>query len=494
MADETYSEGPRDEVHLKEYLAAIWKRKWLVLAVVVALSIPYPLYMIFWQEEVYESYCKMQVGGGSLRSEMVSAPSWGGTNPRQAIEMMKVSAVRQNAAAVLEVAGRPMHWLGQVRIVPVAGTNVVQIIAKGPTRQLSRDIADALAQGYIDYMEKNVAEASNEVLRWLNMQLADVKKRRFDAEERLKEFKQRVGIPSMDHARRMEMEKLALYNENYFRAVNNRVDAETRYRRYRKLLAGEGESMDQDQLLRTLQGLAEDIGDTELLQALSGETPANVRELDLAIRQGEIRLESLLGELKERHPKVQELKQQIAVLKQQRIEEQERLTQDQQKLREQAAGRLLLALETSYEAAVEKEKQAQDALDAFKKDSQAVSDVEIEYAILEREVQVQERMYNTLLQKVENTRLAMQANVRSAQILQRAGLGMAVDQRNPLKIAFITVFAVGLSVGLCMVLEYFNTAIRTVNDVERYLGLQVVGIIPKARAVKNRRSKTEDED
>ena len=45
----------------------------------------------------------------------------------------------------------------------------------------------------------------------------------------------------------------------------------------------------------------------------------------------------------------------------------------------------------------------------------------------------------------------------------------------------VTEIAVGLGLGVAVAvaLEYFDTTVRTPDDVERYLGLPVIGIVPR---------------
>ena len=44
------------------------------------------------------------------------------------------------------------------------------------------------------------------------------------------------------------------------------------------------------------------------------------------------------------------------------------------------------------------------------------------------------------------------------------------------------VVGLGVGVGLAVALEYFDTTVRNPDDVERYLGLPVIGIVPKFEA------------
>ena len=44
------------------------------------------------------------------------------------------------------------------------------------------------------------------------------------------------------------------------------------------------------------------------------------------------------------------------------------------------------------------------------------------------------------------------------------------------------VVGLGLGIAVAVALEYFDTTVRTPDDVERYLGLPVIGIVPRFEA------------
>ena len=44
------------------------------------------------------------------------------------------------------------------------------------------------------------------------------------------------------------------------------------------------------------------------------------------------------------------------------------------------------------------------------------------------------------------------------------------------------VVGLGLGIAVAIAIEYFDTTVRTPDDVERYLGLPVIGIVPKFEA------------
>ena len=80
--------------------------------------------------------------------------------------------------------------------------------------------------------------------------------------------------------------------------------------------------------------------------------------------------------------------------------------------------------------------------------------------------------------KIRDLTMASASSDDTARVLDRARDGELVDPKNPMKIAMAVIGALVVAFGLCFLLEGLDTSIKTPQDVERYLGLPVVALIP----------------
>ena len=59
-----------------------------------------------------------------------------------------------------------------------------------------------------------------------------------------------------------------------------------------------------------------------------------------------------------------------------------------------------------------------------------------------------------------------------------------------LNIILSIILGLGAGVGLAYFIEYLDTSLKTVEEIERYMDISVIGVIPQKVAWKNWRSKT----
>lgn len=67
-----------------------------------------------------------------------------------------------------------------------------------------------------------------------------------------------------------------------------------------------------------------------------------------------------------------------------------------------------------------------------------------------------------------------------------------IKPRPQLNIAIAALLGLMVSVGIVFLMEYFDNTIKTTNDVERYLELPVIGMIPKFEMAEEKEDKSEN--
>lgn len=117
---------------------------------------------------------------------------------------------------------------------------------------------------------------------------------------------------------------------------------------------------------------------------------------------------------------------------------------------------------------------------------QGLPAAELEYARLSREVQVNEKTYRTLRERLEEARIAEAEKVAEASIIERATPpGSPVGFKK--KLGMFLGLMLGLLVGAMMafVIETLDTSIGTIDDVESLLQVPVLAVIPHFGYVEN---------
>lgn len=121
-------------------------------------------------------------------------------------------------------------------------------------------------------------------------------------------------------------------------------------------------------------------------------------------------------------------------------------------------------------------------INIIKEQIKQMPDLEIEFARLTRETEINEQLYRRLHEKHEDARIAEAENVPDVTLVDPATVPSRPIRPNKQAALILGIFA-GLALGLIagFVVEQLDTSIGTIEDVERLLAIPVLGVIPYLR-------------
>jgi len=501
-----------------EVLRAVWRRKIiaaLCFFLVAALGTGYSFLV---KKPQFQAQAKVLLDIKTRPARVLGAPELGEPfDTATEVEVMRSQTILDRGAQVLDLAGLDAQlWLRRVKYDVPRGSRVMTISARGPTPETARDLANALADAYVEHRRRVRNEEVDETLSWLREQQADAKVRRLQAEEAFQKFKKANGIPSLETKRETDIQRYQTLSDAYLQAQQLRIEAETQLHSLEKATTpndkqakqpgqqtkagGESASPSpaEDALVAfpaTLTGK----GETELLaiddrssQALGRLISSPVLEkLAAAIQQKELELQAQSQVLKERHPRIRQLKRELELLKAQ-YESAKKEIEEHRDAFLQAQHRATIERLKRRVAALKREEEiARRALEDWRNQLLLVTDVAVEYEILEREAQRARQEYDLITSKIREVSFASASKDNTARVLDRAQPGLPIKLHRPRDI-FLSLFGgFALAVAVCLFLERLDTSIKTPEDVHRYLGLPVVALIPThttedERAARNR--------
>jgi capsular exopolysaccharide synthesis family protein len=104
----------------------------------------------------------------------------------------------------------------------------------------------------------------------------------------------------------------------------------------------------------------------------------------------------------------------------------------------------------------------------------------IEEARLQRRVEIQATLYNTLRQRVETARLAAASSIPDVRILDNASVPLVSSSDERLRTAGVVFLGcVGLSLLLALMMDRIDPKLRDPADVSTKMGLEILGAIPR---------------
>ena len=325
-------------------------------------------------------------------------------------------------------------------------TSIIELRAYDRKPQWAQTIAQALAKEYQDHRK--------------NLQEERVKKGILVLNGRLKKINEEISVmqTNVDELRTQEGISDAAGDESY-----SIIEPEI-VRRYESgLIDARGIHTTQSTLLEGLRAQS----DEELRASILTAHPD--AQLDVLIRElhtGQQTLANLGVDLGDEHPRIKGLKVVVATLE----------GQIDDRIRGILAGLELRVNSTKAQA----EQLQRDVADAKKRESD-MREKGREYFDSKRELSNTTRIRDTILLRVmqEEVDLALPKE-STVEITDDADLPIkAVRPNIPLNIALGVVVGLVLGVGLAFFIEYLDTSVKTIDDVERALNAAVLGVIPQ---------------
>lgn len=344
---------------------------------------------------------------------------------------------------------RFLDWLD---VEPVKRSRLVEVRFESQDPKLAARVVNSLAASYIEQNLEARWEATQKASEWLSQQLGSLKARLERSEEELQRYVRENGLLFLQSegggSENVINEQLRQLQEELTKAQAARIEKESLYR---LVEAGQYES---------LSGVV----DNKLMQ-------------DLTVQLTELRRQQaqLATTFTPDYPKVKQIQSQIdeveAVLDRERKQAAERITND-------------------YRAAVEREKLLQEALAAQQEQGNLIAEKSVQYSILKREVDTNKQMYEGLLQRLREA--GVSAGLKASNI-------RVVDPAQPpekpakpklmLNLALAMILGLGLGGGAAFLQEYLDNTVKTAEDVERYLRLPSLALIPAVESLSNGRGR-----
>lgn len=330
----------------------------------------------------------------------------------------------------------------KITIEEVRDTRLLNINVKDNNPELAREIANTVAAVYIEFDITNRLKYSKNTVSWMGDQLYEIKKKLEDAEQEFLEFKQAEKIFSIEGRQNIISQKIEEFNDTYIEARNSRLEIGA------KLTELERSVSEKDSLIyaRTLVG-------NSLIERLYSQ-----------LLEQEVELSRLSQVYKSSHPKMEQINTKKANIL--------------EKL-EQEISREIEGMQAAREVLIVREKVLLDTITDFEKEAMDINAKELRYVILQRNVQTNQKLYETLLSKVKETNVTGSGYSSNIRIT-----GEAVTPSNPIlpkkkmNLLLSIIFGLMVGVGISFLLEYMDQTLRTEEDIEKYLNLPVLSVVP----------------
>ncbi len=342
-----------------------------------------------------------------------------------------------DAEALAEVSKQDAvinSFLGGLDIVPVGNSRLVEVNYVSNDRKFAADAVNTLADSFIEWILNRKLDATKQGRDFLRKQIREAQANLEHSEEKLNEFAKRNDIVSLDEKMNITYHTFSELNDALAKSETSRLEKESLYKH---VMDGNIESLPL-------------IMNDPYIQSLKGEHARANSEYS-----------QLSATFKSGYPKVKELGARVAEL--------------QRKINE-AQTSIASSIKSDYEAALKKEETLRESYQKQKTLASALNDKSIQYNILKREVESNETIYNTLLQRLKETEVSSAIKASSIQVVDYAQIPVIPFKPNvTLNLLFACIVGLGGGVFLAFFLEFFDNTVKTSEEVRDKLRLPVLG-------------------
>lgn len=336
----------------------------------------------------------------------------------------------------------PQKFIDMLDVEPVKESQLVRVSFRDPDPKRATLVANTVAQVYLEENLNQRIDVTKQAVDFLAQRLTELKEQVVHSENEVYKFKSENDIVGWDEKHNLVLQKLVDLNAAYSKVRTGRVELEGRAKRLRQMVRG---GADRHAMLPVI--------DSHLIQQLKE------RLVDFERQRAE-----LAARYRDAHPKMKRITSQIELLES-RIDTE--------------VVRVIEAVEHEYELKRAEERSLGVELAAAKDQAMELNRKLISHTALQQEADTNQKLYDIILGRLKETDIASNLRANNARVIDQAEVPtIPVTPNLPLNLSLAILVGLVGGVGLAFFFEYLDNTVKTHEDVERYVGLPILGIVP----------------
>jgi polysaccharide biosynthesis transport protein len=455
---------------LRDYYVIIRERLWIALPVALLVALPLG-YFQMQETPLYESRATMQF---ERPEKIVMVDQVMDQTPRSDIDIntylqrlnsasLRVKVIESFTPDEVKLLQRPYlkdqsgvgppppaAALGSVSADSVRGSLIIAITARHPDPEAAALVANRFYKQFVNYLVEKSGGSNEDAITFLQKRATELQKEYEQKEQRLQEYKKQHNLISLDDSLNFITDRLKSVNTARSDAHLARIKLE-------------GDANQVAEFGKAGRNLLE-------ISYIGGHGTIPHLKADLAEA---LQLQELLSErYLERHPQMIEIARKITTL------------------RDQLDKAIQLAV-ADLAASLEKARQTEQSLDREylkqEQEQMRLDDLKVDFRSLEDQTLVAKNAYTQVLDSLNKTTTSKGLDYRiPVSLLDRAVPSSTPYTPNNVRI-IRTCLLVGLAVFFCVAfgLSMIDDRIKSSWDVESFIGVPLLGIIPNLSQVED---------
>jgi len=346
--------------------------------------------------------------------------------------------------------------IGGLQVSGGKESEIIQIrfVSTDPTR--AAQVANAVAQGYIDFGLESRSANVQQATGFLRQRIDELKLKLEKSELALQEFQQAEGLVDTQNREKIVGAQLGSLTAELIKAQSARSQAEARYNQVKSYVSNRGD----------YESLVSVIGNPLVLDAHRNRVEMERRVSELGERYGE------------KHPRMR------AALAD--------LRQAETRLRAEVE-KAVDTVRKEFEVAKAQERELRNIIDAQQAEMRTLSGKAFTLAKLEREVEANRQLYESFVARYKEANIADEYDVSNVRVIDEAKVPTGPFKPDRQRMVFISVL-IGVLFGafLAIIRSRLDDTVKVREDVEARLGLPLLGILQSVK-VSRRKGQTLDQ-
>ena len=449
------------EAHLRDYWKVIWQARWTVLAVFV-LGVGLTGVWTFVQTPIFRATAILEVepkarqltAGQDVSGIGAAGYGWFAEEKyhNTQMEIIRSRDISARVFQSLDLYNHPRFvespnavdaFRAGIQVVPRRETGLIEISMVGANKEEITQWVNEVAQAYVDRNFEKAQANMNAAFDAVQKQFEDLKGAMTEAEAMRFETLEASQVVSSEHKEEIVRDKLKKFDSQL-----TEVQLE---------LSRLGDTL---QRVRAMQN-----SNADLMSLPELADDAQLKELNATAVDLEGQLERARVELRPGHPDYEKIEGELAKL--------------QQSMRDRVSV-ILGTLQNKYDGAKEYETFLKEQIRSAEELSVLVARETAEYDLVKTQAEMKKRVFDLIARTMNEVQLGAQLLTNNVSVLD--GAMIPLSPIKPRKRVNLMIGAcVGLFLGLAVAffLDYLDNTFRTPEDVEKYLGLAVLAVVPK---------------
>jgi capsular exopolysaccharide synthesis family protein len=482
-------EAPEPSLDVMQYVRALWRRKWLILGVMVVVVLAGTFHTLrqpkiysastsliidvaaprvldtevkevmgdergnYWANKEYYTTQSEVITSRSVASRVVDRLGLRNDPAFLGVEGIQDEETRKKVMASIDAVSLVRS---RITVIPSSNSRVVRIAVEDLDPKRAALLANEVAEAYI---AENLAlrlKTTEGASVWLEERLSELGARANGSELDLYKFKRGADMLSITIEGKGGTQQQSTAKQAYDKYMAELIGVRT------KMAALQARVDSMRQLRKNASSESE-----HWAEGLPEAGQGALRELRNQVLAQRTACVELSGRYLAEHPKMQECQQKLAVV--------------QQELRH-SLDNLVRGAETDLAAAQANERNLLTLVDKAKAEAFQVTEKEIAYEKLQREAANDQRLYEMVLKRFKEIELSGLLRTSNVRVLDAAIPNM-VPVRPNTRSAVMLFVLLGLmgGVALALGLELLDASVASRADVEERLGLSFIGAMPPLR-------------